>query len=208
MKEIKIKKKKGYLKFAVLEILSHSALVVVDILDAMASGYPALKRQNKRHENLSKTISNLKEKQKFYSLLNRMKRSGLVTKNKGSKTSTWQITKNGIKMLDFIKNQTTFPKINYKVQSSDSYVIVTFDIRESEKRKREWLRKALIQMGFIRLQDSVYVGKLGLPDDFFKDLENLKLLFDVKIFSINKEGNLKDYNMINLDNLLDSNSNH
>ena len=133
-----------------------------------------------------------RERQKFYSLLNQLKRDGLVGKKKSGKRSQWRITKKGARHLALLKGKPhhiIFEKRSY-VKKNGPLVIISFDIPEQERRKRLWLRTNLVALGFEMLQKSVWIGKIELPQEFMHDLKKYRVLSYVHIFSVNKSGSI------------------
>lgn len=131
-----------------------------------------------------------RERQGFYTLMNRLKRDGLVTKHKTGHYSLWSITDGGTKHLVRLQDQSRMHKRAYIKKESSSIVIVTFDVPERERRKRTWLRMNLIALGFTMLQQSVWLGKVKIPKEFIFDLRTQDMISYVHIFSINKTGSI------------------
>ena len=89
------------------------------------------------------------------------------------------------------QKENLIPRKNYKSGEEKELNIVIFDVPETQRRKRDWLRGTLVQLGFSKLQQSVWMGKNKLPKEFLQDLETFQILKYVEIFSINKIGTLK-----------------
>ena len=68
--------------------------------------------------------------------------------------------------------------------------VVIFDIPESKKKKREFLRAELVALGFVLAQKSVWTGTRTLPREFIAFLKEEKLLDHVRIFSVRESGTL------------------
>lgn len=132
-------------------------------------------------------------RRQFYSQLNQLKRDGLVTrqsKQEGSRVSTWHITADGKDHLACLKERKKFSRRFPRGEKNGSFIIVAFDVPERERRKRDWLRINLVALGFSKLQHSVWVGKIVIPEDFFKELREHDMLEYVHIFSVNKAGTI------------------
>ena len=129
------------------------------------------------------------ERQRFYSMIWKLQKQGLVEKKPGR----WQLTKKGRKWQTIIfgRWKTALPKIKYEKESSSEIKLVIFDIPEKEQRKRVWLRFALSRIGFRRLQKSVWIGKVKIPEVFMNHLRKLDLLSYVEILAITKTGTLR-----------------
>ena len=130
------------------------------------------------------------EHQRFYVLMNRLKRDRLVTKRKTEHCSVWDITARGEEHLARLKDRSGMPKHTYMKQETDSLVIVSFDVPERERRKRTWLRMNLIALEFTMLQQSVWLGKVKIPKEFITDLKAHNMLPWVHIFSVDKAGSI------------------
>ena len=135
-----------------------------------------------------------RKRQAFYSLLNKLKREGLITKKKVVRNSPWSVTERGVKKLSLLKSKDkeafNITKKKYYIKKSRDMVIVAFDVPERERKKRHWLRAGLASLGFKKIQQSVWWGVGQIPDDFIKDLKDYNLLSCVHIFSVNKQGTL------------------
>ena len=125
----------------------------------------------------------------FSSTLHRLKREGLVA-NAGSKKKTvWTITKKGRVFLNHAPSGRetrveVLPPVDRIVR------LVTFDVPEKQRQKRDWLRRELIACGYDMLQRSVFIGARPLPAEFIKTVEELGLTKNVHIVSIDKKGTL------------------
>ena len=68
--------------------------------------------------------------------------------------------------------------------------IVCFDILEHQRKKRRWIREALLGLGYRQLQKSVWIGYAPLQESFLDDLDLLSLRNQVHIFSVSQKGTL------------------
>ncbi|MEK7541554.1 MAG: hypothetical protein AAB533_01770 [Patescibacteria group bacterium] len=137
-----------------------------------------------------------RKRQSFYSLLNQLKREGLVEKKGFRKKTVWHITPNGQEKL---RTGGSKPERRpagilmrvYPKKQSAGIVIVAFDIPEKMRKKRDWLRENLIALDLRLLQKSVWIGNTRIPQDFITDLRAQNILPFVHIFSIDKQGSLR-----------------
>ncbi len=127
-----------------------------------------------------------RRKHSFYSLLNYLKRDGLIEKDGG----WWVITSPGKVRLSEMRKR---PRRKYIPSDDDTLKIVMFDIPERERWKRDWIRDALIGLEFKLVQKSVWAGKKKLPKNFLEDLKTYKLLGCVDIYSVAKSGTLRGF---------------
>ena len=130
------------------------------------------------------------ERRLFYNLLVRLNAQGFIEK---TPKKAWRLTERGIAKRHTLRAQhaAALPHARYLPRQSAEWNIVMFDVPETEKRKRDWLRAALSRTGYKRLQKSVFAGKIKLPEEFLNDVRRLRLLPYVAIFAITKTGSLK-----------------
>lgn len=179
----------------VLEELKSGALLTIELLDAVLGAYQrsykaALGIAYEKQERKKTFYEIEREKQQvFYALLNRMKRDGLISKKQSSKGTLWHHTAKGLEKLGLIKKRR---KNRYNVTKEKNLKIITFDIPETLKNKREWLRETLRFLEFKMLQKSVWIGASAIPEDFMLDLRVGGLLSYIHIFEIGARGTLKE----------------
>lgn len=185
----------------ILEILQMQAENTVDLIDTVFSDRPTFYRKTKRFfkkgpkEFKGDWADIYRQRQIFYSTLNKLKREGLVLKKKDGVISRWIITNFGKKRLIKLKkdgaNEKDKPvRRRYEIKPSNSLTIVSFDVPERERKKRDWLRINLFNFGFSQLQKSVWMGRVGLPPAFLTDLKFYGLISCVHIFSVDKGGTI------------------
>ena len=127
----------------------------------------------------------------FSSILNRLKREGLVTCSGPKKKAIWSITGKGREAL-------TKRGPLYKYQRSDNLPpidgvtrLVTFDVPEKEKPSRHWLRAELLASEFKPLHKSVFIGRRPLHENFITELDRRNLSRYVHIVMLSQRGTLK-----------------
>ncbi|MCX6713519.1 MAG: hypothetical protein NTV48_00210 [Candidatus Vogelbacteria bacterium] len=115
----------------------------------------------------------------FRTLLSNLKKRGLVT----NKDGIWEITSMGQKKNN---NVSSLPKQNRypKIPESERKMIIAFDIPDLHKTERYWLRVALINLGFVMIQKSVWFGPAPLPHEFIKDLKTKNIHECFKFFEV------------------------
>jgi DNA-binding transcriptional regulator PaaX len=119
----------------------------------------------------------------LYATTARLKKLGLIKKN----SNGWQITLKGKeyikqKLAKFLPQHKSYSKDD-KIKKKDR-MIIAFDIPESQRRKRDWLRVELILLDFKPIQKSVWLGPAPLPEDFIQALNELKILKHLKFFRV------------------------
>ena len=122
-------------------------------------------------------------------MLWKLRKQGLIEKQ----NKRWRITQKGKehKIAILARWKIELPSRKYNPEKSEELKLVIFDVPEKERRKRVWLRYALLRLGFKRLQKSVWVGRVKIPESFLKDLNRINLLEYVEIFAITKTGSLR-----------------
>lgn len=190
---------------AILEKLQEGTELTADLLDIVLAGKSGYRhaaarsfRYGPRHfqHNWAEWY---KERQTFYSLLNKLKREGLIVKKKKNSQTAWHITARGIKKLKDSRNTKRapggIPMRSYDGKNKSAGVtIIAYDIPEKIKSKRYWLRTNLYALNFAPLQKSVWIGTCGVPEEFLLDLRAQDLLAYVHILSVNSKGTLKKSN--------------
>ncbi|MFH1188379.1 MAG: CRISPR-associated endonuclease Cas2 [bacterium] len=177
----------------ILENLEAGISDSIDLFEAiLISGYGASYRtidSNLTKIQLNHGISDTareRKKQNFYCLLSKLKKEGFVEKNE----SNYTLTRLGRWKLKQLSLYLPF-KTSYKQEKDSSFKIIIFDIPEKKRYKRDWLRSVLTELGFQKLQRSVWAGKKKVPEDFINDLKEFQLLEYIDIFAVTKTGTIK-----------------
>lgn len=129
----------------ILKILAIGGIIVASIAVpnlpiTLSAAQKIWKKYNRR--DLGRTIKRL-EKQKMVSF-----------KEEKGKTKIEITEKGKIRLLEY-----DFENLEIKKKKIDGkWRLVIFDIPENKKNNRDVFRRKLLQMGFIRLQDSVFAG--------------------------------------------------
>jgi len=76
-------------------------------------------------------------------------------------------------------------------KNASKNLIVMFDIPETKKAEREWLRWHLKKFNYSMIQKSVWVGPSPLPKEFLDYIEIIKIKDGFKTFKLAKEYNFK-----------------
>ncbi|MEK7512929.1 MAG: hypothetical protein AAB601_01905 [Patescibacteria group bacterium] len=181
---------------AMLRKLQEGAHTTGELLDVFCSGYGESYRKARRiiygtgmSRKSGKDWGDVYiEAQRFYNLLNYLKRQGLVEKKESKMGRTcWSITARGRKN---VRDWQDKKQERYEIKKDTVLRVVVFDIPETEKAKRDWLRGALRRLGFSLLQESVWIGLCKLPERFLLDLKRQGLLPCVHIFEVREEGTI------------------
>ncbi len=115
-------------------------------------------------------------KKQISNSLHRLKNRGLVTYNDGA----WEITETGRIYY------TTYTRYRYFdspfTKKSKKDMLVIFDIPETDRSKRDWLRYQLKKFHYEQIQRSVWYGPSPLPKEFLDYLKELGIRDYLKIF--------------------------
>lgn len=187
---------KGELTLKILEFLEEGVTTIIDLGAAVAGGGSIAQVQRKfekyhfKHPSqLEKSKELVQKRNKLAKLLYKLKKEGLITEKGDGLKLTFQ----GRRKLDILRKKLTarLPVKDYPKEKDDKFKIIIFDIPESQRHKRAWLRSVLISLDFSLLQKSVWFGKSKIPQDLIEDLEKLELLPFVEIFEVSKTGSIK-----------------
>lgn len=192
---------KGDITLKILEIIGNTVINAADVLTAISSSsYGASygkmqreisKRQTERNSKKIEVEIKRENRQKYYNLISYLKRSGLIEEDIKSDKKFFSLTQKGKEKLSFLKNKDKMSNPHYDKEACNKFTIVIFDVPEEKRKKRDWLRFALSNIGFSMIQKSVWMGKVKIPKNFVDDLFKLKLMDCVEIFEISKTGSLE-----------------
>jgi CRISPR-associated endonuclease Cas2 len=131
------------------------------------------------------------QRNKFYSLLNRLQKQGFIEKKKDKNHgSFWRITRTGLGHLGYKKEKRFLSPLKNENNKKSSLKVVIFDIPEVKRKERNWLRATLVNFGFEKLQKSVWIGEGDLSNDFMDRLKTLNIISFIHIFEISKKGSI------------------
>jgi len=113
--------------------------------------------------------------------LSYMKKTGLIEKGDESLILTLKGQKYVKKKIDSLQQfYFNFDK------DAPKNLIVMFDIPETQKAEREWLRWHLKKFNYSMIQKSVWVGPSPLPNEFLNYIESIKIKDGFKTFKLAK----------------------
>lgn len=195
---------KGELTLRVLEHIGDTAISMLDLASAfLGAGYGAStskilsefdKKGRERSQKNAEYLKMKRQRQRFSTMLCRLRNNGLIEEKINKDKSCVQLTSKGKQYFEMLKKRRSdaLPNTRYKYKLKDGkFVIVVFDIPERERRKRAWLRSALGNLNFKMIQQSVWAGKVKIPEIFLNNLRELQLMEHVEIFEISKTGSLQ-----------------
>lgn len=175
---------------ALLEHLSENKYLLIDALLPPGYGETHFSRAILGLDDFSSRYPSRKAaKHSLSSILSRLKRQGLVSWNGSLRDARWQLTRRG---KAFLQKTNAASKPIPDLPPTDGIVrIVTFDVPEKQRGKRNWLRTALISCDYQALQKSVYSGTRPLPAQIIREIDDLGLAQFVHIAGISKTGTLE-----------------
>ena len=191
--------KRGQILIKILELLREQAMSQVDFFSAvLVSGYGASAGQieyeyQKRRKFASQKelqVEDFKDKKlRLQKFLSKLKHDGLIKETEGA-DSCFTISSRGRAKLAGLKKK--FQNKHYEVKDKQPHqIIISFDIPEKLRRKRDWLREVIQNLGFKMVHKSVWVGNIKLPEQLIFDLERVNILEFIEIFEVTKTGTLR-----------------
>ncbi len=187
----------------ILRALKDSALDSTNLFEAfLSAGYGAsigrieyLMRTKGQERQKDKALFEefARERQRFYNLIRYLKSDGIISETSSGSTQRYSISEKGKRKLAVLlaMKKSIIPLPQYPKTSGNTFTIIAFDVPEKEKKKREWLRLALRQLGYKTIQRSVLLGKTKIPQSFLDDIRKLQMTDYVEIFEITKTGSLR-----------------
>ncbi len=190
-KEIRKKdKRKNIQKIILNTVFAAGVLGVVMVAPNVLSVIRQLESFSKRKKNLKYSIN-----ESFA----RLREKGLIEIIEINGKKVARVTKRGESQLDFLERHHFKLKIPKKWDGR--WRIVIFDIKESRKRTRFLLRKTLSQIGFVRLQNSVWIFPYDCEDLISLLKADFKIGKDVLYMIVEKlENDWPLYKTFNLPN--------
>ena len=193
---------KGGVTLKILERVGEVGIELAELFDAiLEAGYGASfskiqytrnKRLAERECSRASAQETARLHQRYATLLYKLKRDGLLQESQRGEGRFLALTRKGVKALLRLRKRSALPSSrHYTKEQGKALTIVSFDVPEKERQKRDWLRSALLHLGLTMVQKSVWIGTTKIPQQFLKDLRQLRLIEYVEIFSVSKTGSLK-----------------
>lgn len=191
--------RKGEIIIKILEAVKDYAIEQISLVEGiLRAGYGASQTKIqyeafraylrlKLGKNYLKDLEKRKKvRNNLRSLISKLKKEGLIQESKDKKIF---LTNKGKEKLEKLKSMLPIKK--YKAKQSKDFIVITFDIPEKERSKRNWLRRKLMELNMKMLQKSVWIGKITLPKEFISDLDYYRISPYVEIFKISKSGTIQ-----------------
>lgn len=113
--------------------------------------------------------------------IHRLNKQGLI----GKYENEWYLTPAGRKYANR-KFDSLQQFLSPNKKDDPRNLMVMFDVPQTQKAEREWLRWHLKKFNFIMIQKSVWVGPSPLPKEFLEYLGKIKLKDTIKTFKLAK----------------------
>jgi len=185
--------------FKVLAVLGETALNLAEAVDVIltmpyGSSYSQLRREMvKKEDRRGRRGGSPAQKRQARDLLYRLRRDGLIEEVSAKNGAIARLTGKGERLLANLKAKygRPLPPARYAAEKGNALVVVSYDIPESDRIKRDWLRSVLKNLGLEAVHKSVWFGKGKLPAEFIKDIHRLGMDDFVEIFEVGKVGSLR-----------------
>ena len=129
------------------------------------------------------------DQRSFSATIFRLQKQGLIHRDQSGAIKLLQKGRERLKFLQKQKNLPTHTS-RFGEHGAPPSVIVLYDVPETLRRGRDWLRAELISLNFRLLQKSAWIGAGPLPKEFPARLQELGIFKYVHILMIQKRGTL------------------
>ncbi len=113
------------------------------------------------------------EKSNFTERVKYLKRRGMIKTFIEGKEKYYEITTKGLAKIDEYRIDNI--KINHTSKWDGKWRLVVYDIPEKRKSSRDWLQNRLLELDFVKIQDSVYV----FPFECTKEIATISSLLNI-----------------------------
>jgi CRISPR-associated endonuclease Cas2 len=156
------------------QVLSQSTLRILELVkqEGRINVYPFIKTNFKNDSY-----------RKIYTHIYQLEKRGYLEKYKLKDLEFVRVSAKGVNAIN-----------TYKREKDGKWKMIIFDIPESKRPVRDYLRTKLKQLGFKRWQNSIWVTPYRLPDDVVSELKQLSEKYFVRLItieSINNDSDLK-----------------
>ena len=199
-----MQRNRGETALKILDALAKTALampaIIVGILEA---GYGA--SAGKMRYSIQKQMTDVNDGrvareerrrryQRYSMMLRYMRENGLISQRRFGDSIKLYLTPKGREKRSQLRAEakTRIPVSGYEACPGKKIIIVAYDIPEKLSRYRDWLRTVLKRLGFKKLQQSVWVGKVLIPDQLLDDLMKYKLEEYVEIIAVSSSGMMRE----------------
>ena len=150
--------------------------------------YRAAKKHAKEKRRASDAASGGFKESTFRTVLSRLKKQGLV---ENESRGIWRITAAGKRHVGTVQEDKAKYENFLKNHAKRRDTIIIFDVPETRRKLRDYLRAELIALEYKQLQKSVWIGGGPLPEAFMRYLKTAGLMQTVHIFTIQERGTVE-----------------
>lgn len=118
------------------------------------------------------------EKSNFKERIKYLKKRGLIETFVEGKEKYYEITPKGLAKIDEYRIDNI--KIDHTNKWDGKWRLVIYDIPEKRKTSRDWLQNRLLELGFAKIQDSVYV----YPFECSKEITTISSILNISQYVI------------------------
>ncbi len=162
--------------------------VLLGVLNGAAGArviYSLLNERFKKYEKHS--ARRMLSERSFRAALSKLKKQGIV---ESGGWGLWRLTKKGSDLArDAEEKRISYERVR-ALSRTEKNTIVIFDVPESRRRLRDYLRIELVSLGYEQLQKSVWIGSGPLPEAFMGFVKEKKLEDTMHIFTIERKGTI------------------
>lgn len=152
------------------------SIELLETLKDLAEGMPLPFESKYEHQKRLRSLMTGYSSKTISQGLSRLQQQGLIEKKQNKKSFNYQLTLTGHQKL--LVNKIT--RVS-KTRNENYACIIIFDIPEQKHKHRKFLRRLLLQNGFINLQKSVMISPHDLPKEFIELLSDLDIRQNVTI---------------------------
>ncbi|MDO8469526.1 MAG: hypothetical protein Q7S84_00715 [bacterium] len=207
------------LRAQVMEVLAGTEWIVTDLCDEIyaattdpstpapmrlhpSPGYgPAAARHERKFAaRAERRDERLRSRLRYYRTITDLVHDGIVERHGRGGAATVRLTERGLRERQLRAKRPHVPDPGSYPPGPDrtAITIVSYDIPERERWKRDWVRAVLVRNEYRKLHQSVWLGTRSLPERFLKDARTLRILHHLEIFEVGREGTLKDRTRVHL----------
>ena len=199
------------LRTRVLIALTHAEWVAEELWDVLSQPTPAGAPGGKRYtprpgygravakldqeyrKRVAVREARFKSRLQYLRTISRLVQEGLVAKRGRGEAARFKLSIRGIRERERRTITLTPNPHSYAPEPGRTVItIVSYDIPERERWKRAWVREVLVNHGYRKVHQSMWLGTKPLPGQFLKDARELGVLHHLEIFEVGREGTLRD----------------
>src|SRR3989338_4653709 len=188
---------RGELLYKILNFVEDTFVDLVDFQIAiLESGYNVStskieynyeKKRRRREDYQQQRNANQQSKLRLQKYLSKLEKDGLIVR-KGIKIA---ITPDGKKKLIILRGEILKNTGNIRKETGPNLIIVSYDFPVAERRLRDRTREIFKILDFKMIHQSLWVGKVKIPQEFIKYLEGIGALKYIEILEVTKRGTIK-----------------